>query len=616
MASDDLETQPLLGSQGRPGDEVAAPQGPQTAQGPQQPLISNGTASVARHRAHRWRYLVGAVIIAALLLLTSVKVSSFAKHSPSADEIQDNVVKMSSVKVQNFHIDGWRQNRSDSGLDNDGGKYLQVTVLADYSLNYDLLDESMFGNDPEKLKNFRFGAERLLRTLCVDLNNSTTFHNVNDTDLKLASVGIASPFCVSLRNGTVTPLNLTLLIEPNMKNIMDVLKKIITHKYKGLELWSAVDVTLYKQTLLRLNIRLTNIPNITINWTRVLKWDQLIPEWVALLADNFAVPEVEDLKVTDEADNFLVKVQTGPVGSLQGVLDRMPWMTLPPVSVVPAIEWSLRLPNCHNKCTIDLPTLECTSPEFDLMENESLVITNRLGGPLPRELLSHVCSSDDENTVTPLTLILNSLMNDSLDCSVEIRGSVAQKKHPRYRDTDMLLPLSVLQDILDGLGYVPVTTNITANTTGILDEVLIENMQLKWLDGRLRMVGTVTASMALPFYETKEDRVAVHNIKGDFEVYHKDSHFLSIPMRVWTESLSEIKHDSQTGGTYIDVTFELRDDDMVATDKGTLSQVFNEIFFQGETHVTFNATLDVVVQSVLGEVVITGLKTDGETVIH
>ena len=609
MASDDLETQPLLGNQSPSQDPSYTP--PVS----QQPLPTERTHAITARRNNRWKYLVGAAVTAVILLFTSFKVSAFVQHSPSVDEIQDNAMKISNVKVQNFHIDGWRKSKRDQNLDNDEGKYLQVTALLDYSLNYDLLDKSMFGDDPEKMENFKFGAENLVRTLCVDLNNSTTFNNVNDTDLKLASVTIVSPFCVSLQNGSITPLNLTLLIEPNMKNIMDVLKKLITHRYKGLQLWSAVDVTLYKQTLLRFNIRLTNLPNITINWTRIFKWDKLIPEWSTYITDNFHIPEVTELKVTDDEENFLVKVKTEPVGSLQGILDHIPWLTLPLFNFVPSIRWDLRLPNCHNKCTIELPTLECISPEFDLMENDSLVITNKLGGPLPRELLTHVCSSDEENTVTPLTLILNSLMNDSLDCSVEVRGSVQKTRSP-WGEGDMLLPPDILQDMLDGLGYIPITTNLTVNTTEILDEVSIENMQLKWLDGRLRMVGTVTASMAMAFYKTKEDRLAIHNIKGDFEIYHENDHFLSIPMRVWTDSVSEIKHDSDTGDSYMDVTFDLRDDDMIVTDKGTLSQVFNEIFFQGETRVTFNATLDVVVQSVLGEVVLSGLKTDGETLIH
>ena len=458
-----------------------------------------------------------------------------------------------------------------------------------------------------------------MKTLCVDLNNSTTFHNVNDKNFELANILIQDPVCVSLLNGTVTPVNVTLLVQPNMKNIMSVLKKIISHKYKGLKLWSQVSVTLYKQSVLKLNIRLASVPRIHLDWTKIFKWDKLEDQFWGYLDENFEIPKAQQLQVTDDSDLYFdVQIQTTPLGIFDRLLSDNKWLHIPQDTTIPYLKWSVRLPDCYNKCTIEVPTLECHSEKFDLKQNESLTLFNRLGGPLPRELLTHVCSSDEENTVTPLTMIINDLMNDSLSCEIELKGEVADIDHSNAQHgDDMLLPTDILQSIFHELGYFPISINTTLNGTDALREVTIDNMRLIWSENRLRMVGTMTATINLAFYKTQEERLNVHNIKGDLEIYHEGIHFLSIPMRVWTESTSEIKHDEDNGNnTFIDVTFDINDDDMNIIDRSELSEVFNEIFFNGKTLVTFDSVVDVVIGSVLGEVVITGLKASGETIVH
>ncbi|KAG0668109.1 hypothetical protein C6P45_005007 [Maudiozyma exigua] len=616
---DDIETRPLL------SDDTRNNNGNGTIQHTNQPHPTQEDQDDLRNdrilqnnRTRRW--FIPIILIAAILLvISSFKITKVIKHSPSMDQIQDDVVQVSNIKINQVHIDGWRQSKQNPALDNDSGKYLQVSTQVNYTIDYDKLllnDESR--NDTENIK---FIAERFIKTLCVDLNNSTTFHNVDDKQLKLANILIQDPVCVSLINGTTTPLNITVLIQPNMKNIMSILKKLLSHDYKGLELWSQLDLTLYKQSLMNFNIKLINIPKVTVDWTQLFHWDDdNMPNFEELFWKNFDMPILEEFDVTDDKDEYFnVRLKSEPISLLSKFLNNYSkWLSIPDAPlVIPSLTWYLRLPNCHDECVIDIPTLECESQEFSLLERNSIIVNNRINGPLPSELLSHVCSSDEENTVTPLTLLLNNLLNDSSSCKIELKGQVSETPINNVKPNDnMLIPIDILDLMLHELDYFPMAFNTTLNTTNILNEVTIDNMRLTWSDNRVHMVGTMIATINLSFYDTEEERIAVHNIKGDLEIYHDDTHFLSIPMKVWNKSASEIIHDDETDLTMMEITFDLNDDDMIVTDKGELSQVFNEIFFKWETLVTFDSVVDVVVESILGQIVVTGLKASGETIVN
>lgn len=616
---DDIETRPLLNANIRINNGNGAIQDtnqPHPTQEEQGNLRNDGI--LRNNRTRRW--IIPIILIATILLvISSFKITKVIKNSPSMDQIQDDVVQVSDIKINQVHIDGWRQSKQNPSLDNDTGKYLQVSTQVNYTINYDkLLLDDEFRNDTENIK---FIAERFIKTLCVDLNNSTTFHNVDDKQLKLANIMIQDPVCVSLINGTTTPLNITVLIQPNMKNIMSILKKLLSHDYKGLELWSQLDLTLYKQSLMNFNIKLINIPKVTVDWTQLFHWDDdNMPNFEELFWKNFDMPVLEEFDVIDDKDEYFnVKLKSEPISLLSKFLNNYSkWLSIPDAPlIIPPLTWNLRLPNCHDECVIDIPTLECESQEFSLLERDSIIINNRISGPLPSELLSHVCSSDEENTVTPLTLLLNNLLNDSSSCEIELKGQVSKNPVIKIKHNDnTLIPIDVLDLMLHELDYFPIAFNTTLNTTNTLNEVTIDNMRLTWSDNRVHMVGTMIATINLSFYDTEEERIAVHNIKGDLEIYHDDTHFLSIPMKVWNKSTSEIIHDDETDLTMMEITFDLNDDDMIVTDKGELSQVFNEIFFKGETLVTFDSVVDVVVESILGQIVITGLKTSGETIVN
>lgn len=616
---DDIETCPLLDDDTRNNNCNGAIQDSNQAfqvQAEQDHI--NDDRTIRKNRTRPW--IIPLLLITTILVVvSSFKIIKLIRNSPSMEQMQDDVIQISDIKINQVHIDGWRQNKQNPVLDNDNGKYLQVSTQVNYTINYDnlLLNEQPRNNT----ENIKFIAENFIKTLCVDLNNSTTFHNVEDKQLKLANILIQDPVCVSLINGTTTPLNVTLLIQPNIKNIMGILKKLLSHDYKGLELWSQLDLTLYKSSLMNFNIKLINIPKVTVDWAHLFHWDDdSIPDFEEIFWQNFDTPILEEFHVTDDKDEFFnVKLKSEPISLLSKFLsNHSRWLKLPHTPLaIPTLTWNIKLPNCRNECVIDIPTLECESQEFSLIERNSIIVNNRIGGPLPSELLSHVCSSDEENTVTPLTLLLNNLLNENSSCEIELKGQVSKDSLNIMKHNDnTLLPVDILDSMLFELDYFPIAFNTTLNTTNILNEVTIDDMRLNWSENKVHMVGTMVATISLSFYDTEEERIAVHNIKGDLEIYHDDTHFLSIPMKVWNKSTSEIIHDDETDITMMQITFSLNDDDMIVTNKAELSQVFNEIFFKGETHVTFDAIIDVVVESILGQIVITGLKTSGETIIN
>ncbi|KAG0656067.1 hypothetical protein C6P44_005356 [Monosporozyma unispora] len=565
-----------------------------------------------------WAGFLAGIATVALLVLT---VQAISKNIPSDEAIQSNLAQITEVKVETLHLDGWKT-QPRGGLNTEKGKYLQVSCTVQTRLNYDLLNQSTVPFTELQASWFRFFSEKGVRSVCVDVNNVTTFNNrqhEGKDDLSLGSLFILDPFCLDLHNGTINELNLTILIKPEIKNGLRVLKKIWNHNYAGLNLWSLLNVSLSKRIpFSNCALPLFSLENIKIDWNKIIDWknvDKEVGNFREFFREDIAL---ENIQMVDTMEGFNVQLETEsfPNKWFEYIKDKIPWVEFPTkgnAMSVPELDWYVKLPDCNNDFTIELPDVTSYTDKINISKNFlSPKMNLDMVGSLPDSLINEVCNSDEENIVTPLTIFLNRLFNQTKLVEVEARGQV--------RDgalSNKLLPNNVLNEILNEISYVPIKQNITFNISNLIEDFIIEDMELHWTNGKLSVIGSVIGLLDLSFYETSAERFEVNNIKGNLKLYHDKKHFISLPMKTWVPSNSEIIHDAENNNsTMLKIEFDVNDKDMKILNKFELSKCFNEILFKGETNVQFDSVLDLVIDSLLGELIITGLTTSGETVVH
>ncbi|CCC67439.1 hypothetical protein NCAS_0A08810 [Naumovozyma castellii] len=580
----DLETQPLLQPL---------------------PVPEEAPAEATPTETHRRTRTIVKTICSLAVLAVILLVYSISTMLPSKDEIQNSIIKMSQVEVLDVQLDGWTDNGGET-LDNEFGRELQMSSNVSFKLDYDKMTM-------ERREWFEWLSQKVIKTVCVDLNDM----EILDSDAVLGSVTLKrnQPICVDLRNEVLTDLHLTILIEPDMDNVLKVIKKIWNHDYDELKLWSRLDATFFKSG--QFGTPKISMTDLRIDLNSVLDWERELQPFIEYFRDITKNVEIETFSMTDLSDGFFIRSTSQKFQLPKNIS----WLSLPEDASVPKLSWDVRLPDCSGDYTIELEELEClTDPLLISGDSFTAEIEGSLNGPLPDSLLTQVCDADEQDTVTPLTLLLNKLLNETEQLTIEVKGSIIENDG-KHQNSDSIIPSHILDKALDYMSYFPLSSNTTFNTSSLIKEFDIDDLKLKWVPGlngdkRLSVVGTITGYLDLSFYETVNERLSVNKIKGKLDLFHNDNHFLIIPMPVWINSTSTIFHDEGDGKTVMELTFDIQNNEIEVTDRFELGKCFNEILFKGETKVHFENVLDIVVDSMLGEIVLLGLQGEGDTVVH
>lgn len=576
-----------------------------------------------------------------LLLIFFIPIrETFDKLIPSNEAIQSNILEITEFDIDQINIDGWKSIKSNSKnkYDLPDGKYLQLSCNLQTYLNYDLTSQSSIPFTPQQASWFKYINENVIRTICISVNNVTTFGQQTDWDSSkdskstLGSLFILEPICLNLHNGTINFLNLTLLLKPDIKNGIKVLKKIWNHDYSDLRLWSIVNMSLSKQiTFIGQSMPLWRLHNLRINWNwdRKINWDKFY-KGVKFFRSNF-LEEItfKDIKMVDTIKGF--HIQSTITQKLNNewtkfLQKKLPWLNNPfkdDSIYIPSLEWDARLPDCRNSFTIELTNVKSYTDNYNISKDSLTTNMNiDMVGKLPDPLVKELC--DETNFFTPLTKILNHLFNDTESIRFQIYGKVKDINN-NDKLSNNLIPNDVLDNVFHELSYIEVGQNMTFNVSKSIKDFMIDNMQLLWKNGRLSVTGTVIGFIDFSFYHTNLERFRINKIKGNLELYHNEKHFISLPMRNWIPAKSQIihknngnknKNDSVKNSTLLKVQFDINDDDMDILNKFELSKCFNEILFKGETSIKFDSILDINIESLLGEIVLMGLATSGDTLVH
>lgn len=597
--SQDLETSPLLGNP--PTVEAADANIPAAAQ---QYRVPNG---------RRIKWLIILILLGCLTSMIFFGVYAF-RGLPSQDVIEESVIKVSNWQIDKVHIDGWR---TGDHLDTEGGDALQLSVQARYWPDYEpWIQDNTTSLELRDKTFYKSLSEKFVRTMCLTINNATTYDGLQIKNNTVGTLQVKNQFCLDLHNNVTTPLNLTILIEPRMENILRVLKKLWLHEYDKLDLSSILDVSLTRRagkSNSRWGLPLGRLHGVQINWKKFLNWGFVSKE-IHRLRHHFDDIAVQDFSLRDSANGFLLEASAEPL-TLPPIFD---WVEMPKGSIVPSIDWDIRLPDCKNEFSIGLPNVSCVTNCLKFSETINVTATTDIEGPLPSQLLSQVCWSDEENALTPMTMLLNKVLNSSELVTVEIRGHSAG---PGKVPDNSVVPCHILDTFFRELSFFPITTNVTVEADNLIQGVTIDKLKARWVrslfgEKKLSVSGTIVGTVALPFYETSKEVLSVDYIKGETKLYHQDVNFLDIPMRYWTKSNSRIYKDDQDNKTMMELTLSVRDDEVQVVNNFELTKVFNEVLFKGESPVHLESKLDIMISSPLGAMVLMGLSGDGNTTLR
>lgn len=592
--------------------------------------IANRQKSVLMKYAEIWiGFLVGFLVIC----FTVFACREIARETPSNEAIQRSIIEMTDWNITEIKINGWSDPFSKNtaivynrfNLVKSKNKYLQFDVKLNTAVHYDNIQNDTL--TLKQQKRFRTISESLMKKVCIDIKNVTTW-DLDQNNTNLGSLVSGSPICVSLKDGEINNLILHLYFKPNVQNYWKIIKKIWNHQYDDIHLQSDLNLAV-KMFVFHLETKFWNLNKLTIDWHDLIdhyNWDNDLN----FFRNNWP-PNIEllDLQMVDTKDGFNLQLKLMQITNFIKLWakKRLPYLDLSNLNtVLPSMLWDIKLPDCNDNYSIQLTNANSSSKELEVWNhtNWEPIVDIDLNGPLPNDLINKVCDSDDINIITPLTKILNDLLNETEFITFQMKGKINSDNEKIVNSAEFetksldnkLFNEELTNNLLNEISYFPIQPNVTFNISQLIKEVDIMDMKFQRNGNRLSVIGTVQGIINLSFYETNDERFFVNNIKANLELYHKGTHFISLPMKVWTNSTSKIIHEDQSGMTQLQIQFDVDDKDMEITNHFELTKVINEILFTGETLISFESITDIIIDSLLGEIIINGLKTNGETVVH
>lgn len=563
-------------------------------------------------------------LILALILIPIFTVVIPFKKIPTED-LQKYVSDITNVELKSIKFDGWSDAQESYMTGSQfNEKLLKLKVKLNISFDYDAAKNLSSQSISKRQRSLiKYAGNSLMRSVCFDLNNMTTYNDQNSSNPSpLASVTIPQLICVDFRDNVVTELEIPLLVQPHVKNIMSVIKKIWDREYKDLNLWSGIDASLFKDWF-NLSVPLGHVTLKRLDWQDFISWEDLnshlrrVVDSILELGSN---AETSKLNIRDTENGFSIGVNVDLPRKDIPLLGNDVFK-LPDRAVFPALGWGIRVPDCHGDYSIGLSqTLFSTKsiPMEEIVHNKSIQthVKIEVNGPLPDELLYHVCSSDEENVVTPMNLLLNRIFNGTELVKAEVHD-ISYLNGTQ----NSIIPASIAQEVLPNLNF-PIVANMTVLPDNIVDQVTIEGLKLKWKtsffgEKKLNVMGKIVVIVNLPFYSPNdENSIVIKKIKGFTDLYHDGNIFITVPMEVWSDANSEILMPKNNNGlTKLRVTFDIEDDEVEIVDRLELSKCLNEILITGKSQVHVTGLLDLMTGSKLGDVVLLGLRGDGETVV-
>ncbi|CUS21053.1 LAQU0S02e04786g1_1 [Lachancea quebecensis] len=601
MESQDLEQQPLLRPE--PHYETTSPPPQKTT----------------KTRRRGWsKVILGFTVI---LLLHAGIALWVARYIPSQKLIEDYYEDATNIKLRHLAFDGWYSDSDGSHIENDENpKYLKLRAQLDVWFDYDQVHK--FENSSasvRKQQTIRFMSQSVVKSICFDFGTIRAFNDNETASQDLGTIIIPTRTCIDVRHQKVSQLDVPILFRPDAKNVASVIMKIWKGEFKNLELWSSLDVRLSKNVLNKWDLPLWKLKIARLDWKQFLKLDSISSYLDSIQAAFNQAVEVQNLEIRDDVNNNMnlrISVNYTVPEEINGI------MAFPKDSVFPPTSWKIQLPGCDPRYPVSLENAVFHAPAILLNnlnagESTTMNIVGSIEGPLPDDLLYQVCSSDEENVVTPVNLLLNKIFNATELLQFEILG------HGYTDSPASILPSEFMEQLLPSIQQ-PINANLSLDSNNLVEYVTVEGMRLKWIQSgwderKLTITGKVIAVVNLPYYNSAfaggDETVAIEKIKGLTKLFHNDVHFVNVPMDVWLNADSEFLPTEDTMHNQLSVSFDIAHQDVEIVNSFELTRCLNEILIHGQAQVHVEGKLDLMVDTKLGAIVVLGLEGEGTTTV-
>lgn len=544
-------------------------------------------------------------------------------NSPSSDAIEHYFEDATNVEVRGISFDGWYSDGGDR-LDDpgDGGesdspdeiKILKMRLRVGVWMDYESTSSSELSQKQARLLSAI--GQSVMKTVCFNLKNMTTYNDNSTSSELLGFASVPSRICVDLRDKVVTELDIPVLVQPKIKNLASVILKIWKKKYKEIRIWSDLDVDLSKPLWKKWKLPIGNIKLRRFEWDDLINWeksyDRLRRSFIRI-TEPF---QVESFEFRDSTDGFDLKVDISC-----SIAERDDTIELPANCVLPPTVWKINLPDCNAEYSISLEhaSFQTSAINMNDFPNEGVFFTSIHGqvrSSLPDQLLYQVCSSDEENVITPINLLLGKIFNGTELVSFEVQAQNAQYIN------NTVFPIDLINDFLPMVQF-PVDANLTVNSDELIEQVSVDGLKLKWEKGKrgekeLAVLGKVIGIVNIPYYTSSgsgAESISIKKIKGYTNLYHEDRHFLTVPINVWKDAKSDMLPSDDRSKNQLQVSFDIANEEVEIVNRLQLTKCLNEILIRGQAQVFVEGTLDLMTETKLGDIVFFGLKGDGKTVV-
>ncbi|SCU86098.1 LAMI_0D00408g1_1 [Lachancea mirantina] len=544
---------------------------------------------------------------------------------PSMDSIEKYFEDATRVQIYKISFVEWTSKEAygEAGFSDEvefnGQDFLKLKVELSVSIDHGSQQDNNISGMTERQKQLTRIVSNHLAEICLKGTNVTTF-NDNETDSEfIALAKIPEPVCIDLRHNVTTRLEVPIYIKPDARNAASVIMKIWRRKFNDFDLWSSVATSVGKEVWRGREVTISNIKLDRIAWNDIIDWDDIHLGLIKLLKPLQEAVQVEQVEITDIHDGFRLEI-----GVRTNLPDTQKWLSFPNQKYLPSTTWNARLPDCESKYSISLENATFSIPSLqmrDFNDNNGVLRTTIVGeisGLLPEDLLYKVCSSDEENVVTPISKLIRGVFNQTELLDFEVVG------HGLKACNESIVPLQFIAELIPMIEFA-LGANFTLDADQIVECVSMDGLEFKWVEKnweerQLTLLGNVVSIINVPFYTfssySADESISIDRIKGITKLYHNDIHFLTVPVRVWTDAESEFINQSGSNTTQLRVSFDIAGKEVEVIDHLELTRCFNEIIIRGKSEIFVESTLDLMVSTKLGDFVLLGLCGEGKTVVR
>ncbi|AGO13269.1 AaceriAFR122Cp [[Ashbya] aceris (nom. inval.)] len=551
-----------------------------------------------------------------LLFVVLLPLSYVYTTMPPPDVLQKYVADITELEVHRVGFQGWAEAPPGMGdaAQGGGGKWMAFGVNVSVAVDYEAeTNVSVTANQRSLL---RLMGNDILQDICLSLNEGMLYtYDAAGEMLPLVAVADRQPVCVSLLDGDISEFTTQVYVRPNFTNTAWLVGELQRNRDWQPRLLSNISVSARKLFFEDLYLPVRDFRLVGISFDEYVDWEKvrrMLRHGGTIFESITRNSTILSLAVTDIPENNALELHASVRVPIEGMVADQ--VTLPEDIVLPPTEWVAMLPGCDGNSTIELPNATIiveavNAPNWEQRSNIDINMNAVVAGQLPDSLLYQVCEYENDNVITPMSILFRKMFDPMQLVEFKVKGKRALES-----DGFETIPVDVVTDLV-AAANLPIAFNFTVSQSDMVEDLSIRRLKLHLRRNRhgeqvLHVAGIIRILFKPPFYNVTEDStVSITAVKGIVDLYHHNVHFASIPMRTW------LPCDTVIDGSRLDVSLELDQDEVDIIDPVQLSGCLNEILVKGQTEVYINGKVDLLTKTLLGEIVLYSMPAHGKTVV-